>query len=226
MAITDKIEEIKTTLKKLSQEREFKVANKERERKIKMQASIMKCRGQLGASLNDFRRNIRSHVDYLNSGKHSEVDIALREQLLWDACISYMLVRDAINAIETVSSSVNIEYSYKLLDTAIALMNGKKKKTPSYNGLTKGKVRYDYIKSDDVLKNKTMILESIFEDIKATGDIEACLDAAENNENAVYSGPKGEIDKTSPEYLKSIAGGSTSGDSDSDFNIDDIDSKL
>ncbi|MBQ6018512.1 MAG: hypothetical protein IKH82_01775 [Clostridiales bacterium] len=227
MAITDKIEDIKTSLKKISKDLSYKKANKERDKKVEAQASIMKCRGQLGASLNDFRRNIRSHVDYLKAGPHSEVDVSIREQLLWDAAISYMLVRDAISALETVTSSVNIDYSYKLLDTAVALMNGKKKKIPSYNGAaTKGRVRYDYVKSDAVLKAKTQILESVFEDLKKTGDIEACLAATENKDNAGLYGLNGDIDKTSPEYLKSIANGSTPAAGDADLNVDDIDFKL
>lgn len=225
MSITDIIEDTKKSLKKLSKSFSYNKANKEREKKVEAQAALLKCSGQLGASLVDFRRDIKRNADYLNAGNHSGVDIAMREQMLWDSCISYMLVRDAINVISTVNSSANIEYSYKLLDTAVALMNGKKKKIPSQNAAsTKGCPRYKYLKSDDVLKEKTQILESIFEDVKKTGDIEACIASTENNENlSVFDGP---IDKTSPDYLKKIANGSFSGSDNEEFDIDSLSTKL
>ncbi|MBR2295560.1 MAG: hypothetical protein IJ869_07350 [Clostridiales bacterium] len=216
MSITDKIQEVKDDLKKFKRNRSFKKANAEREKIVELQTSLAKCRGKLEVSLKDFKRTIRSEVEYIHQDQVSSNDIALHEQLLWDSALGYMLIRDAIFALKTVTTYDSIEYGYELLSAAVSQMDRKKAKLPVYGASNKkSRNKYGYLTADPVKQEKIQILESIFDELKETGDIDACLARSENKKT-------GEVDKTDPNYLKSLLSEENKDNSDAVFKIDEI----
>lgn len=216
MSITDKIQEVKDDLKKFKRNRSFKKANAEREKMVELQTSLAKCRGKLEVSLKDFKRTIRSEVEYIHQDQVSSNDIALHEQLLWDSALGYMLIRDAIFALKTVTTYDSIEYGYELLSAAVSQMDRKKAKLPVYGASNKkSRNKYGYLTADPVKQEKIQILESIFDELKETGDIDACLARSENKKT-------GKVDKTDPDYLKSLLSEENKGNSDAVFKIDEI----
>ena len=216
MSITDKIQEVKDDLKKYKRNRSFKKANAEREKMVELQTSLAKCRGKLEVSLKDFKRTIRSEVEYIHQDQVSSNDIALHEQLLWDSALGYMLIRDAIFALKTVTTYDSIEYGYELLSAAVSQMDRKKAKLPVYGASNKkSRNKYGYLTADPVKQEKIQILESIFDELKETGDIDACLARSENKKT-------GKVDKTDPDYLKSLLSEENKGNSDAVFKIDEI----
>ncbi len=222
MSIRDNINSVKDTINKYKRDRNFRKANIRREKVVELQAAMAKCRGQLEISLKDCNRTIRQQSDYLHQPYIPSTDVAIHEQLMWDAAIAYMLIRDAIYSLSTVSSNESLAFGYDLLEAAIAQMNGKKKRLPTY-GLPSKKHRKSYkdVTSDDVVEEKTKILESIFEELKNCGDIEKCLKAVDNNNSVMSSDTDELFDKTSPEYLASLLGQEKQASSD-DYDIDDI----
>ena len=216
MSITDKIQEVKDDLKKFKRNRSFKKANAEREKMVELQTSLAKCRRKLEVSLKDFKRTIRSEVEYIHQDQVSSNDIALHEQLLWDSALGYMLIRDAIFALKTVTTYDSIEYGYELLSAAVSQMDRKKAKLPVYGASNKkSRNKYGYLTADPVKQEKIQILESIFDELKETGDIDACLARSENKKT-------GKVDKTDPDYLKSLLSEENKGNSDAVFKIDEI----
>ena len=216
MSITDKIQEVKDDLKKFKRNRSFKKANAEREKIVELQTSLAKCRGKLEVSLKDFKRTIRSEVEYIHQDQVSSNDIALHEQLLWDSALGYMLIRDAIFAHKTVTTYDSIEYGYELLSAAVSQLDRKKAKLPVYGASNKkSRNKYGYLTADPVKQEKIQILESIFDELKETGDIDACLARSENKKT-------GEVDKTDPNYLKSLLSEENKDNSDAVFKIDEI----
>lgn len=229
MGITEKLNEVKAQLKEIKHKNMFKKANAKREAMIELQTALAKCRGQLEVCLKDFNHVIKTQSRNIQEGLAAHADVAIQEQLLWDAAIGYMLVKDAIYSLKTVTSNNSIAYGYEMLDVAVAQMNGKTKKMPTY-GLVKGKQfrnRYGYITSEAVKQEKIELLEGFFEDLKVSGDIEACLENAHDSVTMIENNRKnsGKTDKLSKEYLDSLLGGKTSADiSDDDaFDINDID---
>lgn len=226
MAIVDRINEVKDSLNKMKRKNAFKKANEKREDAVEFQAALSKCRGQLEICINEFRIAIRTQARNIQEGVRTHSDTAIQEQLLWDAAIGYMLVNDAIYALKTVTTANSISYGYEILDIAVAQMNGKKKKMPTY-GLTgsskKFRNRYGYITSDAVKNEKIELLESFFETLKVTGDIETCLAKAYANQDQTISRIGGSItngpDKASPEYLNSLLGGAGENVSDDEIDI-------
>lgn len=228
MPLADKLNGVKDNLNKLKKDRRYKKANLKREEVVELQTALAKCNGQLNLCIKDFEWTIRNQAKNIQEGNRSHADVAIQEQILWDAAIGYMLVKDAMYSLKTVNSSNSISYGYEMLDVAIAQMNGKKKKLPTY-GLGSSKKfrnRYGYITSDAVKDEKVEMLEGFFEELKVTGDIEACLAKAQGGPaittNGVASG-NGAVDKTSPEYLSSILGGAAPVINDDDIDINDID---
>ena len=96
MAISNFYENAKDALDELKRSREFKKANKEREKSKELLAALMKCRGRLETSKTDFNRVIKTQSRNIKKGRAEGMDVLLEEQILWDAAIGYMLVRDAI----------------------------------------------------------------------------------------------------------------------------------
>lgn len=180
MAISDMIHEAKNTLEEIKRKYRFKKARMLMEDKVELQVTLAKCRGKLEICKKDFERAINTQSKNINDGRKIGADTIIQEQILWDAAIGYMLVRDAIYALETISSYDAVSHAYEMLDAAMKQIAGKKSGFPKGMkvGETKERNAYGYITSNAALKTKEEMLDGFFEDLKLTGNIEAHLSKA------------------------------------------------
>ncbi len=180
MAITDTIHDVKKSLEDIKRKYRFKKARMAKEDAVELQVTLAKCRGKLEICKNDFNRVINIQSKNINEGKKVGADTIIQEQILWDAAIGYMLVRDAIFALETITSYDTVSHAYEMLDAAIKQAAGKKTTFP--NGIkvndTKQRNAYGYITSTAALKDKEEQLNCFFEELKQLGNIEARLASA------------------------------------------------
>lgn len=178
MAITDILENARISLYELVRNRRFKKANLSRQEAIDLQVSLAKCRGELELCLKDFDRTVVDQCRYIKEGLRLGADTAIQEQMLWDAAIGYMLVRESIYALKTISSHDSISHAYEMLDAATDHMIGKKTIFPPFR--SKKRNIYGYVTSNAAVEEKSNLLETFFDKLKLTGDIEACLREAKN----------------------------------------------
>ena len=185
MSVSTMLDDAKNSLADLKRKYKFKKANDSRKEAAELQSSMAKCRGQLEICTKEFKRTITTQCRNIAEGKKQHADTLIQEQILWDAAIGYMLVKHAIYAIKTINSHDSISHAYDMLDAAVAQMSGKKNKLLDIPHLKKPKDRnaYGYIASGSAVKEKEMLLDSFFETLKETADIDACLESAYNMNN-------------------------------------------
>ncbi|MCD7757452.1 MAG: hypothetical protein LUH45_04700, partial [Clostridiales bacterium] len=97
--------------------------------------------------------------------------------ILWDAALGYMLVKDAIFALGTVPEYDSIAHAYELLEAATRQITNRGSNPFRLTGWNPGKERdeYGYLSAESTLKEKEEVLDGFFDELKQTGDIEACL---------------------------------------------------
>lgn len=176
-AITRKLEDAKSALNELKRKRKFKKANAAREENAELQAALAACRGKLEICKKDFNRTIRLESRNIREGASLGADTTIQEQTLWDAAIGYMMVKDAIFSLRTISSFDSVTHAYDMLGAAIDLMAERERAKPKLPKLISKRQRnvYGYITSNEALKQKQVLLDCFFEELKQTGDIETCL---------------------------------------------------
>lgn len=181
MAISDMIQEAQATLKEIKKKNRFKKANLERAEAVELQVTLAQCRGKLEICRKDLNRSINTQSRNINAGREIGSDTLVQEQILWDSAIGYLLVRDAIYALETINSYDSVSHAYDMLDAAMKQISSKKANFPSRFkiGGTKERNAYGYITSSAALREKERFLESFFEDLKLLGDIEARISEAQ-----------------------------------------------
>lgn len=177
MAIIDMIRDTKSTLEEIKRKYRFKKARMAKEDAVELQVTLSKCRGKLEICKNDFNRAIKNQSRNINDGKKIGADTLIQEQILWDAAIGYMLVRDAIFALETITSYDAVSHAYEMLDAAMKQISGKNTNFPGTMkaGSTKERNAYGYITSSTAQRAKEELLNSFFEELKVDGDIEGQL---------------------------------------------------
>lgn len=176
-AITNKLEDAKKALENLKRKRRFKKANDARAEAAELQYSLAACRGKLEICQKDFNRTIRAEARHIQEGASVGADTTIQEQTLWDAAIGYMMVKDAIFSLRTISTFDSVTHAYDMLGTAIDLMSERERAKPKLPKLISKRERnvYGYITSNAALQQKQELLDSFFEELKRSGDIEACL---------------------------------------------------
>ena len=179
-AITNKLEDAKRALDALKRKRSFKKANDARAEAAELQAALATCRGKLEVCKKDFNRTIRTEARNISEGLSIGADTTIQEQTLWDAAIGYMMVKDAIFSLRTISTFDSVTHAYEMLGTAIDLISERQRVLPKLPkvGPKRDRNIYGYITSNSALEQKQEILDGFFEELKLTGDIEACLAAA------------------------------------------------
>ncbi len=179
MAITDTLNEAKASVAEMMRRHKFKKANMERREAVELQSSLAKCRGKLEICRKDLERTIRNQSKNIQEGQRTGMDTLIQEQILWDAAIGYMLVKDAIFALKSISSYDSVAHAYEMLEAATSQMAGKKNRIPfPHIGGAKERNAYGYITSSAAVKDKGELLEGFFAQLKLSGDIEECLAAA------------------------------------------------
>lgn len=178
MSITDSLAAAKESLDEFKRKRRYKKANLQRAEAAQLQADLARCRGKLEACRSDFGRTIRTQAANIRKGQQEGMDTLLQEQTLWDAAVGYMLVRDALYAIQTVTSYDSVDHAYEMLEQATRQMMNKPESFLSKLGSKKTRDEYGYITSEASRKEKEQMLELFFEQLKLTGDIEECINEA------------------------------------------------
>lgn len=179
MGISELLNESKKMLGEMIRKNKFAKANQARAEKTKLTAELAKCAGNLNACKMSFRSAIKEQCKNIEAGKANGFDTIPQEQILWDAAIGYMLVEDATYALKSLGSYDSMTRAYDLLDAATKQITGKKGKLSKSRG---GQERdaFGNINSEDVKRSKEELLDGFFEELKQTGDIEACLTAVKN----------------------------------------------
>lgn len=177
MAITDSLGEVKDYLGQVKRKYRFRQANLTREKAVELQTTLAQCRGKLEICKKDLNRSINTQSRNICEGMKQGADTIIQEQIMWDAAIGYMLVRDAIYALETINSYDSVSHAYEMLDAAMKQIAGKKSGFPGNMkiGSTKERNAYGYITSATARKEKEELLDSFFENLKREGDIEKHL---------------------------------------------------
>lgn len=168
---------LKKQLKKWKQEvRSAKVEDRV-ERDIERREALMSCAGDLEASLTELKRMVKTQSDNINQGEQNGNNTLVQRQILWDAAIGYMLVRDAIYALHTVPSMDSVSHAYELLDAATnqIFRRGKLGVRLKKWQCKIAKGTYEYVASFEAMEEKNEQLESFFERLIVEGDIEQCL---------------------------------------------------
>lgn len=182
MAISDTLEEARAFLREIKKNYQFAKANAVTTGKVELQVSLAKCSGKLETCQKDFNRVIRNQSKNITAGLRIGADTMIQEQMLWDAAIGYMLVCDAIFALRTINSYDSAAHAYEMLDAAMEQITGKKKPLAKFRRIATVANRnsYGYVTSVAAISEKEELLESFFERLKVTGDIEQCLADARN----------------------------------------------
>lgn len=193
MANLDSLTRAKKMVEDAKKKYRYDKSNREFARKVELQNDLGKCRAQLEITKTELLQTIRTQSRNIRATKNTQAGTVydegktqlktVQEQMLWDAAIAYMLVKDAITAIETIASHDSIAHAYEMLDAATTQLSGKKKngflKLPLVQAV-RSRGAYDFITSEEALEKKEKSLESVFERLKETGDIEGCMAAAKN----------------------------------------------
>ena len=177
MSINTLLEDAKNALKEMKRQHGFKKANAARLKAAELQASLAKCRGKLEACKKDFNRTIGIQCRYIQEGRQLGADTTIHEQMLWDAAVGYLLVRDAIFSLRTVSTFDSVNHAYAMLEKAVDVMAGRHKHA-SKPVVNRSREVFGYVTNDASLEEKQALLDGFFETLKVTGDIEGCLENA------------------------------------------------
>ena len=176
MAISDSLDAGKRAIEEVKRNNTFRKANKEREVAVQLQVALVKCRGKLEICSRDFDRAIHTQAANIRAGQREGMDTLIQEQILWDAAIGYMLVRDAIFSLKTINSYDSVEHAYDMLEQAVDQMTNKsgKARKPKLGSKIR-RDEYGFISSSSARQEKERILDLFFDKLKMTGDIEQCL---------------------------------------------------
>ncbi|MCC8129611.1 MAG: hypothetical protein LIO51_06720 [Clostridiales bacterium] len=175
--VTGTLDDAKSQVNGLVRKYRFWKKNRSRQEEADLQYSLMKCRGKMETCLKDFNRTIKQQSRSIAEGKRSGMDTLVNEQNLWDAAIGYLMAKDAIYALKTVTTYDSITHAYELLDATTRQISGDGIKLPKFmDSRFDGKRNdYGYLTSKTAMEQKEELLDGIFEELKVTGDIEACL---------------------------------------------------
>lgn len=174
------LESAKEKLKKIQRDRKFKKANLERKKQVDLQVALADCRGELAVCQKDFKHTIQQQSESISEGIRTGKDTLLQEGMLYDAALGYMLVEDAIYSLTSINTSNSVAHAYELLDEATRVISGKSSGILRKYAKEQERNRYGFMTSQAALKEKEELLDSFFEELKLTGDIDECLANAKN----------------------------------------------
>lgn len=226
-SIINKIEDAKKALEELKRKRKFKKANDARAEAAELQMQLATCRGKLEICKNDFNRTIRHEAKSIAEGTEIGADTVIQEQTMWDAAIGYMIVKDAIYSLKTISTFDSVTYAYDMLGTAVDLMSERKRIMPKLPNVAgkRGRNVYGYITSSAALRQKQEILDSFFEELKRSGDIEQCLALAKNPVDVAAARKSGDLSEHDTSRWDEVLGEGAK-NNDEDISEADINSMM
>lgn len=217
MSMKDAIESVKKKIEKIKRNHQFSRANRKRDWEAKLTKELMDCAGDLGVCRGQYEIAIRRQSEEIREGLAKGYPVAIQKNLLMNAAVGYLVVKDALFVIRSVSTYDSIENAYALLDMATKTITGEKVKKPKI-GKHPTREEYAFINSFETLEAKEKIVNSngFMEMLIATGNIEKCMAAAqekigtepEQYETVVPLEPQLEKNDTptdlSPEEMKTL----------------------
>lgn len=177
MAIKDFLHAAEKKMEKASKKRRYDRANRECEEQIDLMTAQAMCRGKLEVCQRDFERTIRQQSNAIREGEAIDADTSIQEQILFDAAVGYMLVREAIYSLRSINSHHSISHAYDMMDLATKQMSGKKSGLPLKS--IRSRNIYGYVTSETAYQLKCDVVSSFFDELRETGDIEDCLSRAQ-----------------------------------------------
>ena len=203
MSMKERIIQAQNSLEAFMKKRRFAKANRARELSIEERCLYTDCYGKLNESLANFTYTIQAQVNHIRVGKAEHRSTVVQEGQLWDAAIGYMLVKDAMYAMDSLYDQHSLNYAYDLLNGAVSFMNGKKPKTSRFTGIRMmlKKNQVGHLSSEEAISEKEALLETFFEELKRTGNIDECIRNAHNA--AEQAGQR----RFSPEGTDNMGGG-------------------
>lgn len=182
------IKDMKAKLENAAKNRKYKQANRDREEQVQLMVAQSKCRGELELCQQDFERTIRKQSAYIQEGEALGVDTSTQDQMLYDAAVGYLLVREAIYSLRTINTHNSISHAYGLMDLATRQMSGKK------SGLPLKAIRdrsiYAYATSEEAYQKKCDVVDGFYEELRKNGDIEYCLNLPKKSEDQKVRQPE------------------------------------
>ena len=212
MSIASTLEKAKVSLEEIKRDKRFKKANLQRKEAVDLQVSLANCRGQLEICMKDFNRTIKTQSRNVREGDATGMDTLLQAQMLWDSAIGYMLVRDAIFSLKSINTSSSVSHAYEMLDEAVRILTGKNSSFFSRFGSEQERNRFGFITSTAALREKEDMLDTFFEELKMTGDIERCIENARDMRSIeaarrnAYAGVYTADDRDDEDILDSLKG--------------------
>ena len=188
MSVSDKLHNVKKKLDNIKKNHRYRKSNKDRAVQAEITYEIAKCAGDLGACLKDFKYTIEEQSEFVRKGRAESYPTQVQEGQLRDAAIGYMLVKDALFVLKSVSSYDSVENAYILLDAATGKITGEKV-FPFFSGSKKPKrEEYAFLNSQEAYQKKQEMYDCFVEKLIDTGDIEACIAEANTSmKNAAKS---------------------------------------
>lgn len=177
MAIKDFFHAAEKKMEKAAKKHRYNQANREREDQIDLMTAQAMCRGKLEVCQRDFERTIRQQSNSIREGAAIDADTSIQEQILFDAAVGYILVREAIYSLRSINSHHSVSHAYDMMDLATKQMSGKKSGLPLKS--IRSRNIYGYVTSETAYQIKCDVVSSFFDELIETGDIEECLSRAQ-----------------------------------------------
>ena len=180
MGIAELLNETKKMLNELARKKKFEKANQVRAEKTQMTMDIAKCAGNLNVCKVAFRNAIKEQYRNIAVGRANGYDTLPQEQIMWDAAVGYLLVEDAAYALTSLGSYDSMTRAYELLDAANDQITNKKRLFKNFRMDKKERGAFGQVGSEALKRQKEEIVDSFFEELKQTGDIEKCVEKYKN----------------------------------------------
>lgn len=220
--ISDLLADVQDKLDKIRRDKRFKKARLNMDDIVALRSALVTCSGQLAICKNDFELTIRDQARNIREGESIGADTRIQGEILENAAIGYLLVKDAIYALKSVQRSDTVTQAYNTLDVAIDLMTDRTRKLPAPGRIRRLKERevFGGVTSENAVAQKRLIVSQIFEALKGTGDIESCLQNVGNPSAVRADRLSGERETFSADAVNETLYGGKTGSGDTQPSAD------
>ena len=179
MNIKETIESAKKKIEEIKKKHRFKSENDRRKREAQLTEELMICAGDLGVCRSTYERAVRRQSEEIREGMADGYPVTVQKNLLMDAAVGYMMVKEALFVIQSVATYDSIVDAYALLDMAAKTITGEKIKRPK-KSKRPNREEYAFLNSFETVEAKKKIVTSggFMDRLIATGDIEKCIASA------------------------------------------------
>ena len=175
--VKDKLTEIQKKINKMMKDRRYKKANKFMEWQNEYSAEILKCAGELRKCREELSLVITDTARAIKHGRAEIRNISLQEKELENAAMGYLVVDDAIYALQSVNNYDAINDAFETINLAAKRLYGERPKK-KMGTLFRHPEREDfktYLESDEINDARELVYKDIKENLIASGNIEECL---------------------------------------------------